>query len=217
MPSQNVEEYLEAIYRLGGEKGRVNTCDLAEQLGVAPPSVTTMIRRMSRDGLIQHVRYHGITLTALGHEMAVSMIRRHRLSERLLTDVLGMPWERVHDAACKLEHVLTGEIEEKAYQALGEPERCPHGHLLSGAEETTLVQLSCVAPGTKVCVVKLTDEREDFLKHASNVGLVPSQEIEVESNDNEIALIIGENKTSIKREYAEHIWVRLPAAPTSDS
>ena len=91
MPSQSVEEYIEAIYRLGGEGGAVSTCDLAEQLGVAPPSVTTMIRRLSRDGLVKHVRYYGATLTEAGLKMALDTIRRHRLSERLLTDVLGIP------------------------------------------------------------------------------------------------------------------------------
>jgi len=210
MASQSVEEYIEAIYRIGGESGRVNTCELAGLLGVAPPSVTTMLRRLSRDGLVKHVRYRGIILTPRGREMAASMIRRHRLSERLLTDVLGIPWDRVHDAACRLEHVITGEIEQKAYEVLGEPERCPHGHLLDGGDEQTLLRLGEVEPGGRAVVVKLADEGGSFLRCAAEIGLVPSAEVTVEARpDSGIALVIGNQRLTVDPALAKHVWVRL--------
>lgn len=214
MASQSVEEYIEAIYRLGGGTGNVNTCDLAEQLGVAPPSVTTMLRRLSRDGLVKHIRYRGISLTPRGLEMAASMIRRHRLSERLLTDVLGVPWERVHDAACKLEHVITGELEERAYAALGEPDRCPHGHLLQGDEDRMLMLLSDIPPGDMVGVVKLANEDEEFLKMAREIGLTPLAELVVESRtDAGLILSICGGTHTLPMELAAHVWV-TPFSPS---
>ncbi|MEN6521787.1 MAG: metal-dependent transcriptional regulator [Armatimonadota bacterium] len=213
MPSQSVEEYLEAIYRIGGETGTVNTCELATMLGVAPPSVTTMLARLTRDGLVEHTRYKGIKLTQSGREMAASMIRRHRLSERLLTDVLGMPWHRVHEAACKLEHVMTGEIEERTYKALGEPERCPHGQMLKGDDDESLVALSSVEPGSKVRVVKLAEEKEEFLIAVEKLGLIPSAEVTISSIiDSEICYSIAGNEHQISIDLAGLIWV-CPVEP----
>lgn len=208
MPSESVENYLEAIYRIGGETGTVNTCDLAEQLKVTPPSVTTMLRRLSRDGFIKHIRYRGISLTQLGFEMASSTIRRHRLSERILTDVFGIPWERVHEFAGKLEHVLTGELEEKAYEILGEPERCPHGSLLEGSEERALIPLSEAPTGEILHVVKITEECEEFLRAAAEIGLVPCADLSIDSSDKGfLALLIDGHKHTIDAGTASRVWV----------
>lgn len=208
MTSQSVEEYIEAIYRIGGESGTVNTCELAEHLGVAPASVTTMLGRLSRDGLVKHTPYHGITLTGTGRELAASIIRRHRLAERLLTDILGMPWERVHEAACRLEHVIDGEIEELAYKALGEPERCPHGHLLEGCEDTVLLPLSDAPIGKRVQVVKVTDESEECLRSAADVGLVPFMEVTVQSKSDERISVYVKNKSrTIPLALADCVWI----------
>lgn len=209
MPSQSVEEYLEAIYRIGGETGTVNTCELAEMLKVAPPSVTTMLGRLSRDGLVEHTRYKGIKLTAPGREMASSMIRRHRLSERLLTDMLGMPWHKVHEAACKLEHVITGEIEEHAYEALGEPERCPHGHLLAGDEDSHLMLMVDITADSRIKIVKLAEENENFLITVAKLGLVPSAEVTVLSvTDTGTRYLLDGTECFALTEITRHIWVQ---------
>jgi DtxR family Mn-dependent transcriptional regulator len=209
MASESVEEYIEAIYRIGGSNGTVSTCVLAGLLGVAPPSVTTMLGRLSRDGLVKHIRYHGITLTQRGHELAAAMIRRHRLSERLLTDVFGMSWDKVHDAACKFEHVLIGEIEERAYQVLGRPKRCPHGNLLEGDEDCALILLHDAPLGELVEVIKLADESGKFLHSAGSIGLVPSTEVVVISVSNDdIHLNIAGRQHCINRELAGRIWVQ---------
>ncbi len=215
MASQSVEEYIEAIYRLESANGVANTCDLADQLGVAPPSVTTMIRRLSRDGLVDHVRYYGVKLTDSGREMALVIIRRHRLAERLLTDVLGIPMDRVHETACKLEHVMTGELEERAYQILGEPRRCPHGHLLTGDEDLSLTTLSEAADGDVLCVVKLTDESDEFLQAVVELGLVPGALVEVSSNDGSaLSVVINEGPSSVALDIASNVWVQ-PSGPCS--
>lgn len=209
LASESVEEYIEAIYRLGGASGTVNTCELADALHVAPASVTTMLRRMSRDGLVKHLRYRGVSLTENGLEMATSTLRRHRLSERLLTDVLGMPWDKVHDAACKLEHVLTGEVEERAFQVCGEPKRCPHGNLLEGQEDQSLILLSDVAAGDRVGVVKLGDENPDFLHLVSELGLIPSTELTVNSrSEAHVTVAISGQEHLVDAALAARIWVQ---------
>jgi len=181
MPSQSVEEYVEAIFRLG-ENGRpVSTGDLAVSLGVAAPSVTTMLRRLTRDGLVKHERYRGVSLTEEGKELAQSLVRRHRLSERLLTDLLGVPWDQVHEHACKLEHVITGELADRVYAALGNPQTCPHGNALEGVEDPGLVRLCEVSPGEKATIARVTDEGGDILQHLALAGLKPGVQITLHS------------------------------------
>lgn len=211
MASESVEEYIEAIYRLGGDESTVCTCDLAEQLSVSPPSVTTMLRRLSRDGLVTHTRYHGIRLTPQGRTMAISTLRRHRLSERLLTDVLGMSWDKVHEAACKLEHVIKGEIEEKTYEALGRPKTCPHGNPITCSEyRKDLTCLTQSHPGDRVGVVKVSDEQDDILKTAAQLGLMPAAELTVECiTDEDIIINIDNCRRSLDIAVAEHIWVQM--------
>lgn len=208
MASESVEEYIEAIYRLGGEDGTVSTCDLADQLSVSPPSVTTMLRRLSRDGLVTHTRYRGIILTPLGRNMAVSTLRRHRLSERLLTDVLGMSWESVHDAACKLEHVITGEIETKAYEILGHPKTCPHGNPICCSEDRELTCLTESRPGDMAQVAKVADEGDEVLKAVAAIGLKPTAEFTVKSvSIDGVAIEVGGEHLMVTNSIAEHIWI----------
>ena len=116
----------------------------------------------------------------------------------------------MHDAACKLEHVITGEVEENAYRILGEPERCPHGHLLIGAEEVCLVRLSEVAPGDFSAVVKLGCETEGFLLAASELGLVPAAELYVESVDESIVhVVLNDNRIAVDKSLASDVWVAV--------
>ena len=103
-------EYLEWIYRLSKEKDSVNPLDLARALKVSPPSVTAMLKRLAAAGFIEYQPYQGIELTAKGQEIAASVVRRHGLIERLLTDVLDIPWEKADEVACQLEHYLTEEV-----------------------------------------------------------------------------------------------------------
>lgn len=173
MPSQSVEEYIEAIYRLGGESGTVSTGDLAASLGVAAPSVTTMLKRLVRDGLVEHTPYYGIKLTDTGRQMAASLIRSHRLSERLLTDFVGLPWDEVHEVACRLEHVITGDLADKVYQALGEPQTCPHGNPIAEDIHGELLKLSEAEPGRTVVIVKISKEDPTLLKYLEEHGIKP--------------------------------------------
>ncbi len=126
--SESVEEYLEAIHRLSEDASGASTTSLARRLSVTPASVTGMLRRLRELGFISYRRYRDIVLTDEGQQRAHDLIRRHRLAERLLTDILKVPLSEVHDEACRLEHVVSPQLEQRISDALGAPEACPHGH-----------------------------------------------------------------------------------------
>jgi len=124
-----VEEYLEGIYRLQERSGEAaRTSDIVKLLQVAPGTVTNTVERLEREGLVTHVPYKGVKLTERGRKLAIDVIRRHRLSERLLTDILRVKWSEAHQIACKLEHSFTGDLVKKLEKALKHPKTCPHGN-----------------------------------------------------------------------------------------
>ncbi|MFB0502553.1 MAG: metal-dependent transcriptional regulator, partial [Candidatus Bathyarchaeia archaeon] len=108
--SSVIEEYLEVIYRLQERSGVARTLELAEMLNVAPGTITNTVERLEKESLIVHEPYKGVRLTEKGRGIALRMVRKHRLSERLLTDILDVEWDKVHDAACQLEHGISDEI-----------------------------------------------------------------------------------------------------------
>ncbi|MDO8588924.1 MAG: metal-dependent transcriptional regulator [Armatimonadota bacterium] len=211
MPSQNVEEYIEALFRLGATEKAVSTGDLAEKLGVAAPSVTTMLKRLVRDGLVTHEPYRGIALTDKGRALSFSLLRRHRLSERLLTDMIGLSWDKVHDVACKLEHVIAGELEDDVYAALGRPDTCPHGHPMNVAEvapDATLFDLPSDEPAI---VTMVAEESADFLQYLSQIGIAPGTEVRVVERapfGDVITIDCGGSSHTIGKDVAVKIWVR---------
>ena len=128
--TQSVEEYLEAIFKLTRDGSPVTVGQVAEALDVSPPSVSEMVRRLRAAGLVADDRGSGVTLTADGRAEGARLVRRHRLSERFLVDVLDMPWDAVHEEACKLEHALSPEVEARLAAQLGNPRTCPHGQVI---------------------------------------------------------------------------------------
>ncbi len=181
--SHETEEYLEAIYRLEEERGFARTSELASELKVVPGSVTNTVENLERRGLIVHEPYRGVKLSEEGRKIALDVVRRHRLSERLLTDILRIHWSQVHDAACKLEHAIAEDVIKPLERALGHPKTCPHGNPIpseSGevveAESEPLTNLS---PGESGTIVKVVDERRDLLQYLATLGLVPGVLIEV--------------------------------------
>src|SRR5450756_2504476 len=124
------QDYLKQIYLLREGTGRATTQMLADRLGVKAPSVTAMIKRMAEDEggpLVRHTPYHGVELTERGRTVALEMLRHHRLIELFLSELLGVPWDRVHAEADRLEHVLSEDLEDRIAAKLGEPTRDPHG------------------------------------------------------------------------------------------
>jgi DtxR family Mn-dependent transcriptional regulator len=127
MPQEQVEEYLEAIYDIAGKKEKAKTTEISQRLNNTPASVTEVLQRMARDGLVHYVPYQGASLTIKGQTIVTRIKRKHRLLEVFLAKMLHLPKEHIHDQACKMEHVITDETERALCKTLGMPTECPHG------------------------------------------------------------------------------------------
>lgn len=177
-----VQDYLKAIYQLGGGRSYVPTSSVAERLDVTPASVSGMLRRLDELGLVSHRPYRGVRLTRKGSRDAVEMIRHHRLLELYLSRVVGMPWDKVHAEADALEHVISEDLESRLDELLGYPTEDPHGHPIPTARltltEESYPSLSEVAAG-RYMVRRVGDRDADVLRHLDELGLRPGSVVEV--------------------------------------
>jgi DtxR family transcriptional regulator, Mn-dependent transcriptional regulator len=175
--TRSVEDYLKAIYHLSNQGGFASTSDIAAMLEVAPPSVSGMVKRLSETGLIEHVPYRGVQLTAQGRRAALKMIRRHRILELFLTQRLGYDWGGVHAEAENLEHAASDELIERMAGALGNPQYDPHGDPIPTAggeiEETELVPLAEAPVGAKLELRQVGTQDAARLRYFGEQGLTP--------------------------------------------
>src|SRR2546430_5394319 len=193
-----VEEYLEAIHELEEEGIHVIQARLAERLGHSAPSVSEMIHRLQDEG---HVRIEGrdVTLTAKGRSRAESVVRKHRLAERLLTDVIGLEWHKAHDEAGRWEHVISDEVEARLIELLGHPRTCPHGNPIPGAKGKAPAQMALAdaEPGDHVRLERVTEQVEidlESLSYLSSHGFVPGTDARVQAKetDGSVTLVLDE-------------------------
>ncbi len=215
MVSENIEEYLETIYKLEQDVSPVTTSAVARQLGISPASVSEMAGKLAEQGLITREPYKGMALTAKGRHQALILIRRHRLWERFLTDVLGLPWDQVHEEACRLEHVTSPQVEERLAQLLGQPETCPHGHPMPTAEGEMVVEagrpLAELTPGQRARVLRVPEGDAALLRYLATLGLGPQATVRVEAVapfQGPLTVVIGEARHVLGRELASQIVVR---------
>jgi DtxR family Mn-dependent transcriptional regulator len=175
--TRSVEDYLKAIYHLSNQGGFASTSDIAAMLDVAPPSVSGMVKRLSETGLIEHVPYRGVQLTAQGRRAALKMIRRHRILELFLTQQLGYDWGGVHAEAEQLEHAASDELIERMAGALGNPQYDPHGDPIPTAggeiEEAELVPLAEAPVGAKLELRQVGTQDAERLRYFGDQGLTP--------------------------------------------
>jgi DtxR family transcriptional regulator, Mn-dependent transcriptional regulator len=175
--AESIEEYLEAVYRLEHEGPGVTTSGLATALGVAPASVSGMLKKLASDGYLEQVGRGEVKLTKKGLEVGVRVLRRHRLAERLLTDVLGMPWDQVHDEACMLEHAISANVEARLLVLLKDPTTCPHGQPIPPKDLSEPRRagelLAHVPEGTRATVESVTEEFPEILRYLAQIGLRP--------------------------------------------
>jgi DtxR family Mn-dependent transcriptional regulator len=175
--TRSVEDYLKAIYHLSNQGGFASTSDIAGMLDVAPPSVSGMVKRLSETGLIEHVPYRGVQLTAQGRRAALKMIRRHRILELFLTQQLGYDWGGVHAEAEQLEHAASDELIERMAGALGNPQYDPHGDPIPTAggeiEEAELVSLAEAPVGAKLELRQVGTQDAARLRYFGDQGLTP--------------------------------------------
>lgn len=181
--SRSGEDYLKAIYHLSPGGQPAQTSDIAHLLELSAPSVSGMIKRLSEQGLLEHVPYKGVQLTAEGRRVALRMVRRHRLIEAYLVAFLGYTWDTVHDEAERLEHAVSDELVERMAGALGDPSVDPHGDPIPTADgavaEYVLVALADVAVGETVRIGRVDASEPERLRYIASVGLTPGAEVRV--------------------------------------
>ena len=185
MLSQSVENFVKTVYRLQKPDEWVGTSRLAKALGQRPASVTNMAQKLakSEDGLITYQAYKGVKLTETGTSVALEVIRHHRLIELYLSKQLGVPWDKVHDEAEKLEHAISEKFEDRIAKALGNPEIDPHGHLIPRKDGTMPERSDCsllkVEVGATTKVSKVSDRDPEMLRYLSDIGIKPGVDVEL--------------------------------------
>ncbi|HEY1594805.1 MAG TPA: metal-dependent transcriptional regulator [Thermoleophilaceae bacterium] len=179
-----VEDYAKAIYALQTRSGHdVSTNAIAERLRVTPASASNMSKKLSDLGLVEHVPYKGVRLTAAGERVALEVLRHHRLLELYLAESLDVPWDRVHDEAEVLEHVLSEELEELIAAKLGDPTHDPHGDPIPSREltmeEARTESLESLDPGARGTFARVSDADPDMLRYLAERGIAPGDTLEV--------------------------------------
>ena len=183
--SSAVEDYAKAIYTLQerGDGCAVTTNALAERLRVTPASASAMVKKLDGMGIVTHVRYRGVQLTPTGSAIALEVIRHHRLLEAYLSESLGVPWDRVHDEAEVLEHVLSEELEELIAAKLGNPTHDPHGDPIPTRDglmpDEPTVSMQALATGDCGRFVRISDSDPEMLRYLAARGIAPGEEFEI--------------------------------------
>ncbi len=211
MPSTTLEEYLETIYKLAVE-GIVRPTQIAEAMGVSGPTVTATLKRLEAHGLVTR---DGTTvvLTEEGLARSVEIVRKHRIAERFLVDVLGLDWEAAHEDACLLEHALSPRVLEALEAYLGDPTVCPHGHPIPSADgsvATTVGEsLDRIEPGFSATVLRVAED-EALLGYLGEVGLKPGARVHVvalEPFEGPLTVEIGGSTRALARDVAHFVTV----------
>ena len=208
------EEYLQIIFWLEEAKLPITGANIARAMQLSPPTVHEMVGRLEGDGYVGRTEDRTIEFTDKGRTEAEAIVRRHRLIERFLTDVLGIPWDEVHEEAERLEHAMSPVLEERMLAAIGDAKTCPHGHpIVEGAREEGAL-LADVEPGAKVRILRFENEAEELLHYLKESGLNPGLEGELKSSDDsEVVVSSDDGDHSVSRSVAETVSVRADPAP----
>ena len=213
MPSATLEEYLEAIYKIS-LAGDVRPTLIADSLGVSGPTVTVTLRRLAAAGLVERPSGGGVSLTETGRREAVEVIRRHRVAERFLVDVLDLPWEAAHEEACRLEHAMSPRVLEALERFLENPEVCPHGHPIPSVDGVVPalvgVPLADVPAGADGVVVRVAEDDDAVLGYVASIGLLPGVRVsvtEVAPFDGPLMVEVAGREHAVAREVAAVVFV----------
>jgi DtxR family Mn-dependent transcriptional regulator len=209
------EEYLQILFWLQEAGLPMTGANVARAMQLSAPTVHEMVGRLERDGYITRGADRAIAFTDSGAEHAEGIVRRHRLIERFLTDILGVPWDEVHEEAERLEHAMSPVLEERMLAAIGDAKTCPHGHPIVAGARLAGVPLADVEVGASVRVLRFENEAEDVLRYLKVSGLEPGLEaVLAESND---ALVVLEGadgeRMALTRSVAETVSVIADPSP----
>ena len=208
------EEYLQTLFWLQEAGLPMTGANVARAMQLSPPTVHEMIGRLERDAYITRAGDKTISFTETGAEHAEGVVRRHRLIERFLTDVLGIPWDEVHEEAERLEHAMSPVLEERMLAAIGDAKTCPHGHPIVAGTRIEGVPLADVVEGATVKVLRLENEAEDLLHYLKDAGLDPGLEATVQDGGgDEVVLDAGGREVRVLRTVAETVSVVADPSP----
>jgi len=215
--SEAEEEYLQSIFWLREAGLPMTGANVARAMQLSPPTVHEMLGRLESDGYIERAADKTIAFTESGDEQAHEIVRRHRLIERFLTDVLGIPWDEVHEEAERLEHAMSPVLEERMLAAIGDATTCPHGHPIAGGTRHEGVPLADVAVGAKVEIMRFENEAEDLLHYLKSAGLAPGLKGTLESSGDEEVVMLSEagDQCPVTRSVAETVAVIADPSPPS--
>jgi DtxR family transcriptional regulator, Mn-dependent transcriptional regulator len=215
--SPTVEDYLQLIHHMTGEGKPVIGSHLADKMGVAVATTFAAVQRMQKAGLVQMNDHKEITLTRSGHEVAENVIRRHALAERLLVDILHLPWHEAHEEAHNFEHVISPRVEKQLMELLNSPTTCPHGNPIPGQGVVTskdTVRLSTLSEGDTATVVRVQEDAENepnLLAYLQQYRLVPGGAFTVSGVQPWNGLLLlrqGDDEVPLGLPAAQKVWVR---------
>jgi DtxR family Mn-dependent transcriptional regulator len=208
------EEYLQILYWLHEAGLPMTAANVARAMQLSAPTVHEMIGRLERDGYITRAADKTIAFTPTGQENAETIVSRHRLIERFLTDVLGIPWHEVHEEAERLEHAMSPVLEQRMRAAIGSAKTCPHGHPIKAGTRVEGVPLADVDVGAMVQVLRFENEAEDLLIYLREAGLDPGQEgVVVTNDDEEVAFESEGERHAVTKSVAETVSVLADPSP----
>jgi DtxR family Mn-dependent transcriptional regulator len=215
-----LEDCLQAVQRSADQGRAATAADVSAFAHIPPATAEAALRELRTRGLLDS-DIQGLALSDEGRRQAAAVIRRHRLSERLLTDVLGLPWDRVHDEAMRLEHSLTPEAESRLKSLLNDPETCPHGSPIAGSDGTEAPptqRLDTVPAGARVRIEQIAEEEAALLRYLASLGLLPKAELTVEEVapfGGPLLVRVGEARYAIGQDVAAKILVRGDSVPAA--
>ena len=213
--SVSQEDYLKAIWEIIQEEQTPISARLAEELDVTPPAVTAALKRMTRDGYLRVVSGGRIVLTPKGRNVAQHLVLRHRLAEKLLTEVIGLEWSKAHEEAERMEHAISPEVEGLLLKMFGANGSCPHGVPLYGGlarlrKKEGAIPLSEAAPGTSVEILRVYEKDPRFLQFVASIRLRPGARVKVlhREYDETMTLAVNGKKIYLGKSATSRLWVR---------
>src|SRR3954466_11067383 len=208
------EEYLQIMFWIEEAGLPMTGANIARAMQLSPPTVHEMVGRLVNDGYVQRNSDKSLSFTESGREHASHIVRRHRMIERFLTDVLGIPWDEVHEEAERIEHAMSPVLEERMLAAIGDATTCPHGHpIIEGVREQGSL-LADVEVGADVTPLGGEKEAEELLHYLKDAGLNPGLDGKVETSDDErVVIASADGEHEVSRSVAETVSVRADPAP----
>ena len=217
MASEQIENYLKNIYKLQQGEGKVTTSSLSQKLQISSASVTEMIKKLADEGSVTYTPYKGVELTKEGRKRALRIVRRHRLWELFLVEVLKYDWDEIDEEAERLEHTTSERLERRIDKILGYPSRDPHGDAIPTAEgsveDLDHCSLAEIKPGKTVVVSRVSDSSPEILQYAKKLGIVLSKKIKVKETigfDGSLRVEVAGKQQFISAKLAQNIFVMKP-------